>query len=120
MYSLLFPWRSQLHVDYVRLNLPHSSRLPFTHNDLLWFQPDVSSPGKRNRVNNMRYGWRYFLIGSLANQFSDFFNLFYLLMTLSQLFPALVIGPVYTYLTPLAFVIVLSIFTEFLYASRLA
>nr|XP_027198034.1 putative phospholipid-transporting ATPase C6C3.06c [Dermatophagoides pteronyssinus] len=62
----------------------------------------------------MRSRWRYFLPVTLFEQFRHFFNLFYLLVALSQLVKWFAIGPLVTYLAPLAFVVAMSLSTEFL------
>ena len=48
----------------------------------------------------------------LYNQFKFFFNLFFLLICLSQLFPPLKVGFLFTYVAPLAFVLVITLLKE--------
>ena len=58
-----------------------------------------------NSVSNARYTPWSFLPLTLYNEFSFFFNLYFLLVALSQLIPALRIGYISTYIAPLAFVL---------------
>mmetsp|Transcript_30797 Transcript_30797/g.28031 ORF Transcript_30797/g.28031 Transcript_30797/m.28031 type:complete len:87 (-) Transcript_30797:2742-3002(-) len=48
----------------------------------------------------------------LYNQFKFFFNMFYLLITLSQFVDALKVGFFFTYVGPLAFVLLVTLFKE--------
>jgi len=48
----------------------------------------------------------------LYHQFKFFFNLFFLLICLSQLFPPLKVGFLFTYVAPLAFVLVITLMKE--------
>ncbi len=49
----------------------------------------------------------------LYNQFKQFYNLFFLIICLSQLIPALRIGFLVTYVAPLAFVLAITLMKEF-------
>ena len=48
----------------------------------------------------------------LFNQFKMFYNFFFLLIGLSQFIPALKVGFLFTYIAPLAFVLVITIAKE--------
>ena len=48
----------------------------------------------------------------LYHQFKFFFNLFFLLICFSQLFPALKVGFLFTYIAPLAFVLFITLLKE--------
>jgi phospholipid-translocating ATPase len=48
----------------------------------------------------------------LFHQFKFFFNLFFLLICLSQLIPALKVGFLFTYIAPLAFVLTVTLMKE--------
>jgi len=65
-----------------------------------------------NKTTNTKYSLLTFLPLSLFHQFSDFQNFFYLAVALSQLFPLLRIGPIFTYIVPLMFVILMSMLRE--------
>ncbi len=48
----------------------------------------------------------------LFNQFKFFYNLFFLLISLSQFIPALKVGYLFTYIAPLAFVLTITLLKE--------
>jgi phospholipid-translocating ATPase len=48
----------------------------------------------------------------LFNQFKFFYNLFFLLIALSQFIPALKVGYLFTYIAPLAFVLLITMIKE--------
>ncbi|KAK3056062.1 putative aminophospholipid-translocase [Extremus antarcticus] len=58
-----------------------------------------------NAISNAKYTSYSFLPRTLFNEFKFFFNLYFLLVALSQIVPALRIGYLSTYVAPLAFVI---------------
>ncbi|PFH33753.1 cation-transporting atpase family protein [Besnoitia besnoiti] len=57
-----------------------------------------------NAIKNTKYNFFTFLPIVLLQQFKFFFNFFYLAVALAQLVPLLQVGPLFTYLAPLAFV----------------
>ncbi|KAI8622855.1 phospholipid-translocating P-type ATPase [Xylariaceae sp. FL1651] len=65
-----------------------------------------------NLVSNAKYTALTFLPVTLYNEFSFFFNLYFLLVALSQAIPALRIGYLTTYIAPLAFVLVITMGKE--------
>ncbi|GAW12766.1 hypothetical protein ANO14919_021370 [Xylariales sp. No.14919] len=65
-----------------------------------------------NLVSNAKYTAFTFLPITLYNEFSFFFNLYFLLVALSQAIPALRIGYLSTYIAPLAFVLVITMGKE--------
>jgi phospholipid-translocating ATPase len=65
-----------------------------------------------NRSSNTKYTIITFLPIVLFNQFKFFFNLYFLLVALSQFFPPLKIGFLTTYVAPLAFVLVVTMGKE--------
>ncbi|KAI3323313.1 phospholipid-translocating P-type ATPase [Xylariaceae sp. AK1471] len=65
-----------------------------------------------NLVSNAKYTAFTFLPVTLYNEFSFFFNLYFLLVALSQAIPALRIGYLSTYIAPLAFVLVITMGKE--------
>ncbi|KAF1810239.1 phospholipid-translocating P-type ATPase-like protein [Eremomyces bilateralis CBS 781.70] len=65
-----------------------------------------------NAVSNAKYTPWSFLPLTLYNEFSFFFNMYFLLVALSQAIPALRIGYISTYIVPLAFVLMISIGKE--------
>ncbi|KAI1115787.1 phospholipid-translocating P-type ATPase [Nemania sp. NC0429] len=65
-----------------------------------------------NLVSNAKYTAFTFLPITLYNEFSFFFNLYFLLVALSQAIPALQIGYLTTYIAPLGFVLVITMGKE--------
>ncbi|KAI0129391.1 phospholipid-translocating P-type ATPase [Hypoxylon sp. NC0597] len=65
-----------------------------------------------NIVSNAKYTAFSFLPITLYNEFSFFFNMYFLLVALSQAIPALRIGYLSTYIAPLAFVLVITMGKE--------
>lgn len=68
---------------------------------------------KNNSICNQKYTFFTFLPLVLYNQFKFFFNLYFLLVSLSQFIPALKIGFILTYFGPLCFVLFLTLAQEF-------
>lgn len=71
-----------------------------------------SSRFPSNVVSNAKYTAFTFLPVTLYNEFSFFFNMYFLLVALSQAIPALRIGYLSTYIAPLAFVLVITMGKE--------
>lgn len=65
-----------------------------------------------NIISNAKYTALTFLPITLYNEFSFFFNMYFLLVALSQAIPALRIGYLTTYIAPLAFVLVITMGKE--------
>ncbi|ELQ35794.1 phospholipid-transporting ATPase 1 [Pyricularia oryzae Y34] len=65
-----------------------------------------------NAVSNAKYTAWSFLPITLYNEFSFFFNMYFLLVALSQAIPALRIGYISTYIAPLAFVLMITLGKE--------
>ncbi len=65
-----------------------------------------------NAVSNAKYTPWSFLPVTLYNEFSFFFNLYFLLVALSQAIPALRIGYLSTYIAPLVFVLAITLGKE--------
>lgn len=65
-----------------------------------------------NMVSNAKYTALTFLPITLYNEFSFFFNMYFLLVALSQAIPALRIGYLSTYIAPLAFVLCITMGKE--------
>ena len=66
----------------------------------------------RNAVKNTKYSPLTFVPKVLYEQFRYFFNLYFLLVALSQLFPPLQIGLLFTYIAPLIFVLAVTMTKE--------
>jgi phospholipid-translocating ATPase len=65
-----------------------------------------------NAVSNAKYTPWSFLPRTLYNEFSFFINMYFLLVALSQIIPALRVGYLSTYIFPLAFVITITLGKE--------
>ncbi|KAL3303085.1 phospholipid-translocating p-type atpase [Colletotrichum asianum] len=65
-----------------------------------------------NLISNAKYTALSFLPVTLYNEFSFFFNMYFLLVALSQAIPALRIGYLSTYIAPLAFVLMITMGKE--------
>ena len=65
-----------------------------------------------NGVSNTKYNLVTFIPTVLFNQFRHFFNLFFLCITLSQFYPPLQVGFLFTYVAPLAFVLIVTMIKE--------
>mmetsp|Transcript_16504 Transcript_16504/g.29748 ORF Transcript_16504/g.29748 Transcript_16504/m.29748 type:complete len:1065 (-) Transcript_16504:24-3218(-) len=65
-----------------------------------------------NGVSNTKYNVLSFVPLVLYNQFKFFFNMFFLIITISQFFPPLQVGFLFTYVAPLCFVIIVTMAKE--------
>ena len=65
-----------------------------------------------NRVENTKYGLLSFVPKVLLEQFRYFFNLYFLLVALSQFVPVFEIGLRFTYIAPLVFVLAVTMAKE--------
>lgn len=70
---------------------------------------DMNCP---NVIRNQKFTFWNFLPINLYHQFKSFINFYYLILTISQFFPVLKVGPIWTNALPLAFVVSLSIGME--------
>ncbi|ORY85513.1 hypothetical protein BCR37DRAFT_402042 [Protomyces lactucae-debilis] len=73
-------------------------------------RPSGSFPS--NAISNAKYNVVTFIPLTLFEQFKFFFNLYFLLVALSQFIPALRIGFLSTYIAPLAFVLFVTMLQE--------
>ena len=65
-----------------------------------------------NKEENHKYSILFFVPIVLFNQFRQFGNFFYLIMTISQFFDVLKVGFLFTYISPLAMVVSFSMLKE--------
>jgi phospholipid-translocating ATPase len=65
-----------------------------------------------NQVCNTKYNPLTIVPKVLFNQFKFFYNLFFLLISLSQFIPPLKVGYLFTYIAPLAFVLTITLLKE--------
>ncbi|KAF8170774.1 protein transporter [Pholiota molesta] len=100
------------------LTSPHTSVLPPTtpkdKSRTIPFHPPekLQSRFPPNTIKNQKYNAFTFLPIVFYEQFKFFFNLYFLLVALSQFIPALRIGFIVTYVAPLAFVLCVTIGKE--------
>ncbi|KAL4446594.1 hypothetical protein ABPG74_005532 [Tetrahymena malaccensis] len=71
--------------------------------------PETYSP---NVINNQKYTVQNFIPKVLYNQFKYFFNLFFLLIALSQFIPQLKVGFLFSYVAPLVMVLTFTMCNE--------
>ncbi|KNE67897.1 phospholipid-translocating P-type ATPase, flippase [Allomyces macrogynus ATCC 38327] len=90
---------------------PHLAR-SFTVPLLLDQRPARRREFPPNVVRNQKYSLFSFLPLVLYEQFKFFFNLYFLLVALSQFVPALKVGYLVTYVAPLAFVLLVTLAKE--------
>jgi phospholipid-translocating ATPase len=84
---------------------------PTTQRTVAAGQPQTSR-FPANAVSNAKYTPWSFLPRTLYNEFSFFINIYFLLVALSQIIPALRLGYLSTYIAPLAFVITITLGKE--------
>jgi phospholipid-translocating ATPase len=65
-----------------------------------------------NKIENQKYNLITFIPVVLYNQFKQFGNFFYLIMSVSQFFEELKVGFLFTYISPLAIVVTISMLKE--------
>ena len=65
-----------------------------------------------NKINNQKYNVFNFLFIVLYNEFKYFFNLFFLVIALSQFIPVLKVGFLFTHVAPLSIVLFVSLVKE--------
>ena len=65
-----------------------------------------------NKLVNNKYNIITFVPVVLFNQFKFFYNLFFLLISLSQFVPQLKVGYLFTYISPLVFVLLITMCKE--------
>ncbi|CDK25006.1 unnamed protein product [Kuraishia capsulata CBS 1993] len=75
-------------------------------------RPGVDSRYPSNAISNAKYNMFSFVPIILYEQFKFFFNLYFLLVALSQAIPALRIGYLSSYIVPLAFVLIVTMSKE--------
>ncbi|KAL9081613.1 MAG: hypothetical protein Q9159_007203 [Coniocarpon cinnabarinum] len=101
--SLLDKFRSEAQTEVEEAYDPSTNRHVHVGN----------TPGfPSNIVSNAKYTAWSFLPRTLYNEFSFFFNLYFLLVALSQVIPQLRIGYLSTYIAPLAFVLTITLGKE--------
>ena len=67
-----------------------------------------------NIINNAKYTFVSFMPLVLYHQFRYFFNMFFLMIALSQLIPMLRVGFLFTYIAPLLLVLGFTLIKEYI------
>jgi len=83
----------------------------FTHESAIKIVPDDAN-FPTNAVNNQKYSLITFIPLFLYYEFRFFFNLYFLVVALTQFVPALQVGFLFTYVAPLCFVLAVSMAKE--------
>ena len=92
---------------------PCFKRVDTTSSRIVYFNnQDLNITNWSNREENHKYNLITFIPIVLFNQFKQFGNFFYLIMSISQFFPDLKVGFLFTYISPLAFVVFVSMAKE--------
>ena len=92
---------------------PHTSCWPWSRLPpyrVIWARHKQSFPS--NRMEHTKYNILTFIPLVLFNQFKYFFNLFFLVVALTQFYPPLQVGFQFTYIAPLVFVLVVTMIKE--------
>lgn len=77
-----------------------------------WQDVDPRYQFPPNVVNNQKYTWWNFIFLFLYHEFKFFFNLYFLVVALSQFVPILRVGFLFTYIAPLAVVLAVAMVKE--------
>ena len=100
-------------VDCCAKVFPCFKKVDTTSKRLVHFnEPEYNITNWSNQEENSKYNLITFVPVVLFNQFKQFGNFFYLIMSISQFFPELKVGFLFTYISPLAFVVCVSMVKE--------
>ena len=92
---------------------PCFKRVDTTSQRIVYFNnPTLNITNWSNKEENNKYNLITFVPIVLFNQFKQFGNFFYLIMSITQFFPDLKVGFLFTYISPLAFVVCVSMAKE--------
>ena len=83
-----------------------------THRKVYFSNPEFNITLWSNKEENHKYSIIFFIPVVLFNQFKQFGNFFYLLLSISQFFPVLKVGFLFTYISPLSIVVGFSMLKE--------
>ena len=105
--------KSSALADFCSMVFPCIKKVDTTSRRLVYFSDQaLNITNWSNKEENNKYNVITFFPITLFNQFRQFGNFFYLLMSISQFFPELAVGFLFTYIAPLAFVIAVSMGKE--------
>jgi phospholipid-translocating ATPase len=105
--------KSSAFANFCSMVFPCIKRVDTTSRRLVYFSDQaLNITNWSNKEENNKYNVVTFIPICLFNQFRQFGNFFYLLMSVSQFFPELAVGFLFTYISPLAFVVAVSMAKE--------
>ena len=105
--------KSSALADFCSMVFPCIKKVDTTSRRLVYFSDQaLNITNWSNKEENNKFNVITFFPKTLFNQFRQFGNFFYLLMSISQFFPELAVGFLFTYISPLAFVIAVSMGKE--------
>ena len=105
--------KSSTLADFCSMVFPCIKKVDTTSRRLVYFSDQaLNITNWSNKEENNKFNVITFFPITLFNQFRQFGNFFYLLMSISQFFPELAVGFLFTYIAPLAFVIAVSMGKE--------
>ena len=100
-------------VNFLSTVFPCLKKVDTTSKRVVYFSdPSLNITNWSNKDENNKYNVITFIPITLFNQFRQFGNLFYLILTITQFFPQLAVGFLFTYIAPLAFVVAVSMGKE--------
>lgn len=111
---------------FVKDNIPPPEKMPVCYGCRRYFGCLVSREKRKiclngrcsprvypsNKLRNQKYNIITLVPVVLFNQFKFFYNLFFLLIALSQFIPPLKVGFLFTYVSPLVFVLAITLAKE--------
>ena len=99
--------------NFCAIIFPCFKRVDITSRRIVYFNnPALNITNWENKEENNKYNLITFVPLVLFNQFKQFGNFFYLLMSIAQFFPDLKVGYLFTYISPLSFVVCVSMAKE--------
>ena len=105
--------KSSACADFCSTIFPCVKKVDTTSRRIVYFNdPLLNITNWSNKEENSKYNAITFVPLTLFNQFKQFGNFFYLLLSISQFFPELAVGFLFTYISPLAFVVAVSMAKE--------
>ena len=99
--------------NFCAIIFPCFKRVDITSRRIVYFNnPALNITNWENKEENNKYNLITCVPLVLFNQFKQFGNFFYLLMSIAQFFPDLKVGYLFTYISPLSFVVCVSMAKE--------
>ncbi len=100
-------------VNFINTIFPCFKKVDIESSRIVYFRKSYKNiTNWSNKEENHKYSALLFVPIVLFNQFRQFGNFFYLLLSISQLIPQFVVGFLFTYVSPLCMVVFFSMFKE--------